>query len=119
MRNVVVVKAIRNLVKGILYEVAASQRLVVWKDNGVVLRIAFVTPFHRPLVRLLPLRCEPPNVVCEHVQVGTVVENPTGELLGAASAQHHSSAVKTAVVEETRNVRIGSLFWVQRDVSQD
>lgn len=99
MRNGDVLKIIMNLVEWILDEIASGKRLVIGKDDTVVLCVAFVTSLHRPLIRFLLLWTETSNVVREHVKVRPVVNYPAGELLCTATTQHHTSAVESAVVE--------------------
>lgn len=63
--------------KRILSEIPASQRLIVGEDDAVVLRVALVTSFHRPIVRFLLLRCEASDIIGKHVQIRAVVYYPT------------------------------------------
>lgn len=63
MRNLFVMKELGYFMERILNEIAAGEGLIIWKDDAVVLRVSFVTSLDRPLVGLLLLWSEAPNVI--------------------------------------------------------
>lgn len=60
------------------------------EHNAVVLGIRFVTPLGSPVECLLLFRTEASDIVSEHVQIGTIVDDPLGKLLSTSRAKHHS-----------------------------
>lgn len=93
----------------ILDEIATGQRLIIGKDDAVVLGVALVTPLHRPFVCLLLLGRKASHVISEHVKIRPVVNDPARQLLRTAATQHHPSRIEAATVKETGEMRIGAL----------
>lgn len=93
----------------ILDEIAPGQRLIIGKDDAVVLGVAFVTPLNRPFVCLLLLGREASDVISKHVKIRPIVNYPARQLLRTAATQHHSSRIEAAAVKETGKMRIRAL----------
>lgn len=96
-------------VEWILNEVSSGQRLVIGKHDAIVLCVAFMTSLHRPVVGFLLLWRETSDVIGKHVKVGSVVNNPARQLFCTARAKHHAGRIEAAVVEQAREMRIGTL----------
>lgn len=94
----------------IMRKISPGKRLVIGKNNAVVLRVAFMASFHRPLRSFLLLWRESSDVVGKHMKIGTVVNDPTCQLLCTTSTQHHSSTVEPTVMEKPRKMWIGTLL---------
>lgn len=97
-----------RLVEWILNEIPSRQRLIIWKNDAVIFRITLMTSFSCPLIRFFLLWTESTNIVCKHVKIRSIVNDPRCKLICTSCAQHHSSWVESTIVEKSRNGRIWS-----------
>lgn len=87
------------------FVVPSRQRLVVGKLDGVVLAVTLKTLLDNQSPVFPDRRWEPADVVLEHLELGSSLRYPDGQLLGATGAQHHSARVESAGVEKPWNFK--------------
>ncbi len=66
--------------------VSSGQGLVVGEEHGVVFCVGLVTPLLDPAVVGRDLWAKSADVIAVHVQLGTTVDDPIGQLLSASSS---------------------------------
>ena len=85
------------------------------EHHAVVLDIALMGPLVHPNFALRNLGTEPPDIIPIHVEVRSALGHPSGQLVSAASAQHHASTVESNSMEESTNSWIfthnGLVIW--------
>ena len=94
---------------------SSCQRLIMGKDNAIILGIGLMGPRRYPCLVTVERWVIAADVITEHVKVWTPMEHPARHLVPTASSKHHATAVEPDTVEEALHIRVFSCSGVERE----